>query len=116
MFEVRALARTRRRHQAFYIRRKRGLTSWTSLRPCAAGGMPTEELCDCCLAPGVGSSARMTPARSATTGHRQGLRGRILGDPAELQRVTQLICSGDDGIDVVLWDAKELATRYKLHY
>ena len=70
LLEVRVLAHTRRRHRAFYSRRKRGFTSWTSRRPCAGGGMATEELCACCWALGVVSSSRMTAARSETTGHR----------------------------------------------
>ena len=116
MFEVGALARTWRRRRAFYSRRKRGLTSWTPRRPCAGGGIPAEELCDCCSALGVVSSARMTPARAETTGHRRGLRGRVLGDPFELQRLTPLICTGDDGVEVVLWDVKDLVTRHNISF
>ena len=43
-----------------------------------------------------------------------------MGGPFELQRLTPLICTGDDGVEVVLWDVNDLATRhkisFKLHY
>ncbi len=39
-----------------------------------------------------------------------------MGDPLELQRVTQLICKGDDGIEVVLCDVKDLVTRHNISF
>ena len=105
------MARTWRRHRAFYSRRKRGLTSWTSRRPCAGDAMPAEELCVrhsvwCLLRGSAGVEG----------GHRRGLRGRILGDPLELQRVAPLICNGDDGVGVVLWDVNDLVTRHNIRF
>ena len=96
---------------AFYIRRKGVLTNWPSLRSCAAGGLPTEELCACCFTLGV-CFCEYDPGHRH--GHRHGL-SQLLGDPApaKLQRVTQLICSGDKGIDVVLSDVKQLVTQHR---
>ena len=39
-----------------------------------------------------------------------------MGDPLELQRVAPLICNGDDGVGVVLWDVNDLVTRHNIRF